>query len=314
MQLRVLVTPRSLTEQPHPAIEAMRAYGIDVVYSQAGQQPDEVELLRLVPGICGWLAGVETVSAAVVAAAAGLQVVSRNGTGVDNLPLAELKSRGITVRTADGANAQGVAELAIALLFSALRHVPFTDAGLKAGQWPRRRGLELRGRTVGIVGCGAVGREVARLAAALGAFVIAYDPAQPAVDIDRSRFRWTGLDEIFEQSDVLTLHCPSPRDGRPLIDAAVLARMRPGLILINTARSSLVDTAALLAALETGQVQTYCVDVFDPEPPAFPGLASHPGVIATSHIGGYTEESVNRATEMAVANLLQSLDISQAKG
>ncbi|MDO9416754.1 phosphoglycerate dehydrogenase [Pararhizobium sp.] len=311
MKHRVLVTPRSLTERPHPAIEAMRGYGVDVVYSSAGQQPGEAELLRLVPDITGWLAGVETISPAVVAAAGQLKVISRNGTGIDNLPLIDMRSRGITVRTADGANAQGVAELAIALLFSALRHVPYTDAGLKAGKWPRKRGLELRDRTLGIVGCGAIGREVARLASALGSYVLAYDPARPEFAADTSRFRWVSLEELFAQSDIITLHCPSPRDGRPLVDAAVLASVRPGLILINTARPSLIDGTALVQALDSGVVQTYCVDVFDPEPPVHPGIASRADVIATSHIGGYTEESVNRATEIAVANLMETLQLSR---
>jgi len=290
MTCKVLVTPRSLTEAPHAAVEAMIGRGIEIVYATQGKLPDEAELLRLVPDITGWLAGVEPVSPRVIAAASKLRVVSRNGTGLDNLPLGELKSRGITVRTADGANARGVAELAIAMIFSAMRHLPYTDQGLKAGGWPRRRGIEFFGRTVGIIGCGAVGGTVARLASAMGAYVVAYA-------------------EIFRTADILTLHCPTGPNGKPLIDRDMLAVVKPGLILINTARASLIDDAALAEALDQKRVQTYCVDVFDPEPPGLPGLASRPDVIATSHIGGYTEESVNRATEMAVFNLLESLGL-----
>ncbi|MDB5523944.1 MAG: oxidoreductase [Rhizobium sp.] len=311
MRHEIFVTPRSLTEAPHPAVEAMIGHGVEIVYATAGKLPDEAELLRLVPDVTGWLAGVEPVSPAVIAAASKLRVISRNGTGLDNLPLADLKSRGIAVRTADGANARGVAELAIAMIFSAMRHLPFTDQGLKAGGWPRRRGIEFFGRTLGVIGCGAVGGEVARLASAMGAHVIAYDPARPELGIDPKRFRWAEHEEIFREADILTLHCPPGRDGKRLIDRDMLKTVRPGLILINTARASLVDEAALIEALDERRVQTYCVDVFDPEPPAFPGLASRPDVIATSHIGGYTEESVNRATQMAVFNLLESLGFQQ---
>ncbi|MBY3075382.1 oxidoreductase [Rhizobium laguerreae] len=307
---KVLVTPRSLTEAPHPAIEGMARQGVEIVYATSGKLPDEAELLRLVPDVTGWLAGVEPVSPKVIAAASRLCVVSRNGTGLDNLPLGELKSRGIAVRTADGANARGVAELAIAMIFSAMRHLPYTDQGLKAGSWPRRRGIEFFGRTIGIIGCGAVGGTVARLAAAMGAHVMAFDPARPDVGIDPARFRWAKHDEIFREADILTLHCPPSKD-RALVNRDMLAAVKPGLILVNTARSSLVDEAALIEALDAKQLRSYCVDVFDPEPPAFPGLASRADVIASSHIGGYTEESVNRATEMAVFNLMESFGLKQ---
>nr|WP_260691090.1 NAD(P)-dependent oxidoreductase [Rhizobium laguerreae] len=299
-----------MTEAPHPAIEGMARQGVEIVYATSGKLPDEAELLRLVPDVTGWLAGVEPVSPKVIAAASRLCVVSRNGTGLDNLPLGELKSRGIAVRTADGANARGVAELAIAMIFSAMRHLPYTDQGLKAGSWPRRRGIEFFGRTIGIIGCGAVGGTVARLAAAMGAHVMAFDPARPDVGIDPARFRWAKHDEIFREADVLTLHCPPSKD-RALVNRDMLAAVKPGLILVNTARSSLVDEAALIEALDAKQLRSYCVDVFDPEPPAFPGLASRADVIASSHIGGYTEESVNRATEMAVFNLMESLGLKQ---
>ena len=310
MRHKVLITPRSLTEAPHPAVDAMADHGVDVVYATPGKLPDEAELLRLVPDVTGWLAGVEPVSSKVIAAASRLRVVSRNGTGLDNLPLGDLKSRGIAVRTADGANARGVAELAIAMIFSAMRHLPYADQGLKTGAWQRRRGIEFFDRTIGIIGCGAVGGTVARLASAMGAHVLAFDPARPDLGIETARFRWATLEEIFRQADILTLHCPPSRDGA-LINRDVLSMVKPGLILVNTARASLVDEVALVEALDDKRLQTYCVDVFDPEPPAFPGIASRPDVIASSHIGGYTAESVDRATEMAVFNLMESLGLRQ---
>jgi D-3-phosphoglycerate dehydrogenase len=149
---RILVTPRSLTANPHAAVERMRAEGYDIVYSSAGKLPDEAELIRLVPGVMGWLAGVEPVSEKVIEAARDLRVISRNGVGVDNLPLQMLANRGVAVRIADGANAVGVAELTIGLTLAALRHIPFTDAGVRAGEWPRRLGREIRGQQFGVVG------------------------------------------------------------------------------------------------------------------------------------------------------------------
>lgn len=306
MHPRILVTPRSLTTGSHPALEPLRTAGFDVVTCAPGQLPKEDELIRLVPDCVGWLAGIEPVSPAVVAAARELKVVSRNGTGIDNLPLPELKARGIAVATAGGANAPGVAELAIALIFAALRHIPLADAGIKNGTWPRRRGRELRDRAVGIVGCGAIGREVARLLVALGAEVIAYDPFPHDPKLG-DRFRWGSLDEVLAAGDVLTFHCPLQPGGKPILDDAGLKKLRNGAIVVNTARAGLVDDQAMLAALASGAVDCYATDVFAEEPPSDLALARHERVINTSHIGGFTDESVERATSIAVENLLSAL-------
>jgi D-3-phosphoglycerate dehydrogenase / 2-oxoglutarate reductase len=304
---RILITPRSLTAAPHRQLDRLRDAGFDLVFCAAGKTPDEAALRRLVPGCVGWLAGVEPVSPAVIAAADALRVISRNGSGVDNLPLADLAERGIAVRKADGANAAGVAELAIGLMFAGLRQIIGCDRGIKGGQWPRPLGREVRGREVGVIGCGAVGAEVVRLATALGAEVLGYDPVQPAFAVPQGRFRWADLATVISHSDVLSLHCPAPKDGRTLLDADAIGRMRPGAIVVNTARAALVDEQAMLAALDAGHLAAYATDVFPTEPPRPLGMATHPRVIATSHVGGLTEESVERAAAAAVDNLLAVL-------
>lgn len=307
MGQRILVTPRSLTAEPHPEVERLRQLGFDIVYSTAGAMPTEQELMTLVPDCVGWLAGVEPVTPRIIAAADKLKVISRNGVGVDNLPIETLNERGVQVMIAEGANAMGVAELTIGLMFSALRSIPLADAGIKAGGWPRVRGLEIRGRTIGIIGCGAIGREVARMVIALGAKVLAFDPMRPNLDLPSASFAYAEVDEIIAAADVLTLHCPLPRDGSALLTAERLANSRPGQVIVNTARSKLIEEAALLDALDDGRISTYATDVFDEEPPTSLALASHPRVIATSHIGGFTAESVERATRIAADNLLAAL-------
>ncbi|PTE20945.1 oxidoreductase [Cereibacter changlensis JA139] len=304
---RILITPRSLTSEPPQELQALRRAGHELVFSSSGQTPDEAELLRLVPDVEGWLAGVEPVSSAVIAAATRLRVISRNGSGVDNLPLAETSARGIHVERALAANATGVAELAVGLALSACRRIPDVAGGVRAGAWPRPKGREIDGATVGIVGLGAIGRKVAGVMAALRAHVLAADPMRPPLGPLQGLVSYAELDEVLRRADILTLHCPLPEDGRPLVDAEVLETMRPGMILINTARAGLVDETALRPALEQGRVAIYATDVFATEPPLPGGLASHPQVIATSHIGGLTDASVRRATEIAVANLLAHL-------
>ncbi|WP_421726128.1 phosphoglycerate dehydrogenase [Bauldia sp.] len=304
---RILVTPRSLTPVRHPLVERLSDAGFEVIYSTAGKLPSERELLTLIPGCVGWLAGIEPVSPAVIDAADRLEVIARNGTGIDNLPLDLLRQRGIALTIAQGANARGVAELTIALMLTSLRHITRADAGIKAGEWPRLLGREIADSVVGVVGCGAIGSSVARMAADLGATVIGSDPATPEVVLRDGRLTYTSVAELFARCTIGSLHCPLPDDGAAVVTREVLASMPDDAVLVNTARAGLVDEAAVLAALDSGRLAAYATDVFDPEPPVDLTLARHPKVVATSHIGALTRESVERTTRMAVDSLLAAL-------
>jgi D-3-phosphoglycerate dehydrogenase / 2-oxoglutarate reductase len=198
-----------------------------------------------------------------------------------------------------------VAELAFALALSALRHVPWSAAALRAGGWRRWQGRELQDCIVGVVGLGAIGRRLAGLFDSLGSRVIAYDPFAPAER--NARISLVDLPELLASSDVVSLHAPPPADGRSLLDAARMAAIARGAVLVNTARSALVDDEAVLAALEDGTLAAYAVDAFDSEPPELTPLLQHERVLATPHIGGYTTGSVRRATTIAVENLLAVL-------
>lgn len=307
MSARILITPRSLTRDVHPALRRLQDAGYELVFCSPGQQPDESELRRLLPGCVGYLAGVEQVSANVLETAPGLRVISRNGVGVDNIDLAAARRLGIAVCKAAGANARGVAELALAHILALARWVPFSDQSIKAGGWERRKGLELVGKTLGLVGCGHVGRLVAKLALGFEMKVLAYDVMPDRSFAPSPDFRYAPLDEVLEKSDVISLHCPAPPGGKPLIDAVALARMKKGVLLVNTARADLIDSAALAAALQSGQVAGVATDVFKSEPPKDDPLVASDRVIATPHLGGFTEESVDRAVQIAVDNLLAEL-------
>ena len=297
---RILVTPRSLSASEHPAIQLLRDQGWEVVFGPRGRLPEEAELLPLLPGCEGWLAGVEPISVRVLDAAQQLQVISRNGSGIDNIPLEEAKGRGIAVLRAAGANAQGVAELTLGLALAAVRHFHLADRQLKEGKWVRRLGSELNGRSVLVVGFGKIGRLVARLLAAFGSFVSVVEPMEVATD----PFAKVALSTGMRSADLVTLHCPPLPSGRPLITAELVERSRRGLILINCARRSLVDETAVLAGLETGQIEIYASDVFEEAGGDSIALIGHPKVIATPHLGAYTKESVDRATVEAAENLI----------
>lgn len=307
---RVIVTPRSLSSGGHPLLSRIGDAGYTLVFPAPGAQPTRDQLLGALDGAVGWIAGVEKIDAAILTAAKDLRVISRNGTGVDNVDLAAAQALGITVRRAEGANARGVAELAFGHILSAARGIPAASAALASGRWLREKGFELEGRCLGILGCGKIGMLVAGFGLAFGMKVLAYDPFPNPTFAPGPGFAWTTLEDLFARADVLSLHCPPAADGRPIVDAAAIARMRSGALVVNTAREGLVDWPAMRTALDAGRVFRYTLDAFDREPPEDFGMPGHPRVVATPHIGGFTDESVDRATAVAVDNLLESLGAS----
>lgn len=305
---KIIITPRSLPSTKEPALQPLLDAGYELVFPSPGATPSEDQLIAALSGAVGYLAGVERISATVLRSAKDLQAISRNGSGVDNIDLEEAERLAIAVLRAEGANARGVAELALASMLAAARSLIAHDASLKAGGWERFKGFELEGKTLGIVGCGKIGRIVARFGAALGMEVLAFDPYPDLAFNAGGALRWAELEELLERSHVVSLHCPPSPDGAPLLDAARIGRMRRGAIIVNTARAELWDEAAILAALDDGRLAAVTVDAFKTEPPADRVLVSHPRVIATPHVGAYTGESVTRATAAAVANLIAALE------
>jgi len=304
---KILVTPRSLTQNGHPALKRFAEAGYEVVMSRPGVQPSEAELIGLLPGCVGMLAGVEPITSKVLDAAVDLKVIGRNGVGVDNIDLEAARRLGIRICPAVGSNARGVAELTIGLMLALARSIPFHDAALKAGRWERRNGFDLEGTTLGLLGCGRIGRDVARMALGIGMRVLAFDPVQDKTFAPGADFRYAAMEEVLKSSDVISLHCPPPKDGRALIDSQAIAEMKKGVLLVNTARAALLDERAVLDALEGGLVGGLATDVFDREPPGDNPLIRHSRVIATPHIGGYTVQSVDRAVTTAVKMMLECL-------
>ena len=305
---KILITPRSLSRQGHPSLDALRAAGYEVVFAAPGKQPTEQELLDILPDCVGYLAGVEPISARVLEAAGKLRVISRNGTGIENIDLPAAEKQGVRICRGQGANARGVAELTVAHILALVRSIPFSDGVLKGENWQRRKGIELAGRTLGLIGCGKIGKLVCELALAFGMEVLACDPYPDPDFAPSEAFRYCDLAELLSSSDIISLHCPAQRDGRALIDRERIAGMTKGVYIVNTARGTLLDEAAVLEAIDSGQIAGVAVDAYETEPPADWGLVKHPLVIATPHVGGFTAESVDRAAAAAVENMLAVLE------
>ena len=286
--------------------EVLRAAGNVVV------RPDisAADLLLALPDFDALIVrGRTRVTEAVLAAAPRLKVVGRTGVGVDNIDLQAARAHGVTVVNAPAATTLAVAELAIGLMFALARSLPRADAALKDGRWLKKdlMGIEINGKTLGVVGMGNIGAAVARRAAALGMSIIGYDPFLPAEEIARRGAQPASLPELYAAADFITLHIPLTAETRGLLGAQAFNQMKPGVRLVCTARGGIIDETALLAALQSGQVAGAALDVFAQEPPGDNPLLQHPNLVASPHIGAQTAEAQARAAEDIAAEVLAAL-------
>ena len=243
------------------------------------------------------------VDADVLDRAPGLRVVGRAGVGVDNIDVPAASSRGVAVMNAPGGNTISAAELTMALLLSVARRVSEADRNIRDGKWERARlqGVELRGKTLGVIGAGRIGWEVAERCRAFGMGVIVYDPYLPAHRVDELRPHLVSFDQLIEEADVISLHVPLNAETKGLIDADALRRMKKGAFVLNASRGGVVDETALAQALGDGLIAGAGLDVFETEPlpPDSPLLAA-PNLVLTPHLGASTKEAqVQVALEVA---------------
>ncbi|HRN49815.1 MAG TPA: hydroxyacid dehydrogenase [Anaerolineales bacterium] len=282
----------------------------------AGVQADDragielSELLSVLPEYQGLIVRSRTkVTAEVLAAGSNLKVVGRAGVGVDNIDLAAAAAHNVAVVNTPVSTSVAVAELTLALMLAIVRSVPRADASMKAGGWDKKsfEGAELAGKTLGILGMGNIGAKVARRAAAFDMDVRGFDPFLDDATIQTRGALAARLDEIYSESDVITLHLPLLSDTRGLLNETAFEKMKRGVYIVCAARGGVIDEDALLTALNRGQVAGAALDVFATEPPGTSPLVTHPNVIATPHMGAQTAEAQTRAAmDVAdeVANVL----------
>jgi D-3-phosphoglycerate dehydrogenase len=296
-------------------LEILRGEGFSVDVEKA--LPPEELVRRVAPYHAILIRSGSRITAEVIEAARSLKVIGRPGVGVDNIDLEAATRRGVIVMNSPGGNLVSTAELTLALMLALARNVSAADAAMKAERWDRKAfaGVELCGKRVGIVGLGRIGREVATRCRALGMDVQGHDPfVSPAV-AESAHVRLRPLEEILATSDFLTLHTTLTPETRHLLGSESLARVKPGVRIVNAARGELVDDEALLAALDAGRVAGAALDVFSQEPPVDWRLARHPRVLATPHLGASTLEAQERVgTDIAlqVRDYLRSGVIQQA--
>jgi len=245
----------------------------------------------------------------VLSRATRLKVVGRAGVGVDNIDVDEATARKIVVVNAPTASTVSVAELAIGQMISLLRHLPEADRSVKAGKWEKSKleGRELFGKTLGLLGSGRIGAEVAKRAQAFGMPVIAYDPYLPKAAASAVGIRLVDKDALFRDADVLSIHAALTPETRGLVNASELAMMRPNAILVNCARGEIVDERALAEALRARKISGAAIDVFATEPPSGSPLLEAPNVVFTPHLGASTAEGQSRAGAIVADQVMKVL-------
>lgn len=302
----ILVTGADLAPQ---ALELLGEY--ELIFAGKAPQADDIAALARRHNPVAIIVRYGAVTAEVMDAAPALKVISKHGSGTDTVDKTAAAARGIVVTAAVGANAAAVAEHALALLLACAKSVVHLDERMHAGHWDKatHKSVELDGRTVGVIGLGAIGLRFAKMADALGMRVLGFDPyAQNLPTYVLS----SDLDTVWKESDAISLHCPLTPENRNLIDAATLARCKKGVILVNTARGGLVDEHALLEAVRSGQVAMAGLDSFASEPMAVPHIfQKEPRFILSPHIGGVTS---NAYVNMGVAAANNTLDVLARSG
>ncbi len=309
MTKNILVTARSFRRMDGPHKQILLDAGYTLIDSPEDRPLRPEEFLPLVPDVDGIILGVDEITAEVFDQAPQLKVLSRCGVGLDGVDLAAAKERGIVVKNTPGSNSVAVAELTIGLMVSLARRIPYHDAVVKRGDWSRISGMELAGATLGLIGFGNIGREVAKRAAVFGMRILFYDPYPPSEEVlAKISAEARSVEEILTESDVVSLHIPLLPQTQNLINATALERMKSSAYLINTARGGLVDEMALYEALANGGIAGAAFDAFSQEPPREHPLLTLDNFIGMPHIGASTRQTALRTSLMASENLLSVLE------
>ena len=305
---RLLVTPTSYGKNDIRLKRDLEAQVGEVIYNPTGKPLTSDEVAKLLPGIDGYIAGLDSIDSNALQKADRLKVIARYGVGVDNVDLAEAKEKGIVVTNTPGANSVSVAELALGLMLALARQIPEAVEAVHQGKWPRYPGISLEDKTVGLLGLGAIGKQLARRLNGFDCRILAFDPCSDEAFAKANHVELAAMHEVTAQADFVSLHLPLLPETRCLVNDAFLNKMKKGSFLINTSRGEVIDEEALLRALHSGRLKGAGLDAFTIEPPD-PGnpLLSLPNVIATPHLGAQTDGATSNMGWLAMRDCLAVL-------
>lgn len=306
---RILITSGSFGSASPEAEEMLRQAGCEIIRNPKTRPLKDHELASIVRDheIHGIIVGLDEVGPQTLGASRALKVISRHGIGVDNVDLDSAMRNGIVVTNTPATNSTAVADLVFGLILTIARNILEIHTRTQAGEWHRPMGLELMGKTLGIVGYGRIGREVAKRANGFSMKVIVYDPYIKEDQVGEEARVCPDLEETLSKSDIVTLHLPKTPETAGLFNEEMMRKMKPGAILINTSRGEVVDEEALARLVSSNYLTGAGVDVYRQEPPSDSPLMGIPGIITTSHIGALTDQSLMETSRISAENLIAVL-------
>ncbi|MDI6870100.1 MAG: phosphoglycerate dehydrogenase [Bacillota bacterium] len=319
MTVKVVSATQSFGRTRPEVFQMLREAGVELVQPSWKGNPTEADLVEAVKEASGLIVSTQKVTERVIAAAPDLRIIMKYGAGLDNVDVEAAQEHGVQVANTGAANADAVADFTIGLLLSVSRWIPRADAVLKSGGWERLLGHELWGKTVGIVGLGAIGRRVALRLAGFNVTILAFDVAQDPEFAARHGVRYTSLDDLLSASDFVTVHAPALPETKGLFNYNRFARMKRSAYFVNVARGALVDEEGLCQALKEGLIAGAALDVFAQEPPVNSPLLSLDKavldkLVLTPHMGAYSREAFARMDLAAAEGVLAALRGMRAPG
>ncbi|MEH7483276.1 phosphoglycerate dehydrogenase [Neobacillus drentensis] len=303
--MKVVSTSPSFAKYSNEPIEYLQKHGLELVHLPADLSEDE--LIKNLKDADAAIVAFSEINSRVLEQAPALKIVCKHGVGVDNIDLDAAREKNVWVTNVTNANMHAVADFSFGLMLSLARQIPQTDYLTKQGQWPRVFGTDVFGKTVGIIGLGAIGREVARRAKGFGMDILAYDPFPNREYAEQNNIKLVELDELFKSSDFITLHLPLTEQTNGLVGKRQFEMMKNSAFLVNASRGGIVVEADLYNALKNGEIAGAALDVFVEEPLEKHPLFELPNFIAMPHIAGYTDGAVNALGMTCVKNIVDVL-------
>lgn len=304
---RVLIGSRSFGQVFPEHIQRLEEAGCEVIPNGVGRAYRAHELKDALVGVDAIITGTDELTAEIINGADRLKTIAKHGIGLETIDLAAARAKGIVVSATPQASSDSVADLTLALLLALARKIIPAHLNTVSGGWKAYTGMELRDKVLGIIGLGRIGQQVCRRAQGFGMQVIAYDPYADQRFAEAHQVKLVSMAEVLARADVVTLHLPAEQVACPLLGAAELAAMKPGALLLNTARGVLVDEDALADALRRGHLGGAGIDAFVQEPPVGSPLLELENVVLTPHIGGRTHDGLRRMGEQTIENVLRAL-------
>lgn len=302
--MKVLVTSNSFGRYSQEPIKKLENAGFEVIRNKYNRMMDEEEFIKELNDVDAVILSTENVNKKVIDSSPKLKMISRYGVGLDNIDLEYCKEKGIPVTVTKGGNSNAVAEFAVTLILAASKGVGSSSYYSKNGIWKKFNGLDLEGKTLGVIGLGAIGKTVVKRLRGFDLNVLAYDVYYDEEFVQKYNIKKASIDEIVENADVITLHAPSI-DDKPLIGKEEFGKMKKGMVLVNTARASLIDYNELMKSLDNKTVFAAGLDVHEHEPEYNEKLEEYDNVILTPHNAAITKEATDKASMMAVDHILE---------